>query len=151
MKFWHILVGLVAILVILYLHSVFSVKLENVGVNNVEDISLRGFTLNGFVELANNGFLPVKIKRVDYQLLMEKSNLILTNGTINSINLPARKLTNIPLTSKINWLPTGEFALDLLRGKAVFGVLKGQVVFAFFKLPFENRVNLTSELGKLGK
>ena len=53
----------------LYVYSLSKVEIRAVGVNQLQDISLSGFTLGGDIDVYNGGLLTVSVDHVTYNML----------------------------------------------------------------------------------
>lgn len=77
-----LLVLIIGIFLILYIYSLSKIEVRSVNLDNIGDISMSGFTLNGYVEVYNGGLIPVHIDHVEYDVTLEKTGDILADGNV---------------------------------------------------------------------
>jgi len=151
-----IVLVLALILMVLYVYSLSQVDVERITINELQDISLTGFTLGGDIYLYNGGIIPVWIDHIDYKIILESSGNELTSGYIKGTMIPPRKTVNFPFSKKINWIPSAEVAWGLITpGKTyakIFGtVYVADLKFIDFKIPFEKKVDLEVYIRQFAK
>ena len=72
----------------LYVYSLSQVRVVNVGIDQLQDIGLSGFTLGGGIEIYNGGIVPVGISHLDYFVTLESNGRELATGRINGGKIP---------------------------------------------------------------
>lgn len=146
----RILISIFVILIILgglYVYSLSQVKIQGVTINDLQDISVSGFTLGGDIVLYNGGILPVGVDHISYDVILEDSGNKLANGNIDGKLISPKQTTNFPFSNKINWVPTSEVAWGLITPGRTYAKVKGIIYVADlkvidFKIPFEVRLDL---------
>lgn len=159
MKVWKIaLIAVIALAVIisLYIHAVYNVKLENVQVNDLQDVSLKGFVVGGDISVHNGGLLPVGVDKIDYQIILEDSGKELANGAVKGTLIMPQKTANFSFSNSINWVPTAEIAVNMVTGGNTYVKISGEVTvidwsFLVIKLPFEKTVDLKPYITQFAK
>lgn len=154
-----ILISIFVILIIfggLYVYSLSQVEIKRVMVNDLQDISLSGFRLGGYIELYNGGLILVGVDHIQYRVLLESSSNELASGDINGKLIPPRQTTNFPFSNKINWVPTSEVAWGLITPGQTYAKVEGMIYVADlgvieFKIPFETRVDLEQYIRQFAK
>lgn len=140
-------IGTVLILGGIYIYSLSKIEVRSINFNNLEDASLSGFTLNGYIEVYNGGLIPVGIDHVQYDVILEKTGNMLANGYVQGTTISPGTIVRFPTTNRIDWTPTAEMAVDLLNPGDTYILISGNVYvanlqFIEFKLPFQQRVNI---------
>lgn len=146
-KFLVLIIGIILILSGIYIYSLSKIEVRSISFNNIEDISLSGFTLNGYVDVYNGGLVPVEIDHVQYEIILEKTGNRLANGYVQGTTISPGKTVKFPIANRINWVPTAEMATDLLNPGDTYIKVSGNVYvanlqFVEFKIPFQQRVNI---------
>jgi LEA14-like dessication related protein len=131
----------------LYIYSLYQIKVVDVNVNSLQDISLKGFTLGGDIEVYNEGFVSVSIDHIVYDVILEGSGNKLTEGYVRGGVIPAKKATNFHFSNKINWVPSAELASNLIIPGKTYANIDGEIYvkdlfFTDVKVPFQKRVDL---------
>ena len=131
----------------LYIYSVSQVRVLNVNVNQLQDVSLKGFTLGGNVEIYNGGIIPVGISHLSYDVILENTGDELANGWINGRTISPGETIDYPLSTTINWVPSSQVALGLLSPGETYAQINGEVKildlgFVDISLPFSDRINI---------
>ncbi len=140
----------------LYVYSLSKVEIRAVGVNQLQDISLSGFTLGGDIDVYNGGLLTVSVDHVTYKVVLESSGKQLASGFIEGKSVPPKETVSFPFSNKINWVPTPEVAWNLITPGKTYAKISGSVSvvdlgFVEFKLRFEERVDLEQYIGQFAK
>ena len=79
MKIWKGLILFAVVVTLIlgasYVYTLSKIELRSVNVNNLQDISLSGFTLGGNIMLYNGGIIPVGINHISYEVALENMEL----------------------------------------------------------------------------
>lgn len=131
----------------LYAYSLSKVKVIDVQVKSLENINSNGFTLGGDVEVYNGGMLKADVSKITYSVELDKTGTQLASGLIEGKKIAVKETANFSFSTRINWTPTAELALDLLEPGNSYATLKGNVYTADFgfielKIPFEKKIDL---------
>ncbi len=151
--------GILVILLVLgglYVYSLSQVEVREVTINELQDISLSGFTLGGNIKLYNGGLLPVGVDHITYEIVLESSGNQLTGGYIQGKTISPKQIANFPFSKKINWIPTSQVAWGLITPGETYAKISGNVYvadlkFVDFKIPFETRVDLERYIRQFAK
>ncbi len=146
-KFLVLAIGILLLIGGIYVYSLSKVEIRSINFNSLEDISMSGFTLNGYVEVYNGGLIPVGIDHVQYDVILEKTGNKLANGYIQGATISPGAVARFPIKNRINWVPTAEMAVDLLNPGDTYIKISGTVYIANlqiieFKIPFQQRINI---------
>lgn len=131
----------------IYVYSLSKVEVRSINFNNLGDISLSGFTLNGYVEVYNGGLIPIGIDHIQYDVILEKTGDRLANGYVQGATISPGKIEQFHITNRINWIPTAEMAVDLLNPGGTYIKISGNVYIVNlqiieFKMPFQQRFDI---------
>jgi len=140
----------------MYIYSLSKVEIRDIKINELQDISLSGFTLGGYIQLYNGGFLPVIVNHISYEVVLEASGKQLVQGYIDGKKISSKQTANFPFSNKINWVPTSEVAWGLITPGKTYAKISGSVYvadlkFVEFKIPFEKRVDLEQYIRQFAK
>lgn len=151
MKVWKIIavIGIIFFLMFgaLYVYSLSKVKLISTSIAGVEDINLRGFTLNGNVEVYNGGLIPVSIDRVEYKVTSERSGNILATGKISGKMVAPKQAVAFTVSTTISWKSVAEVAINKITKKGTGVKVTGDIYISTlklinFKIHFQQNVNV---------
>jgi LEA14-like dessication related protein len=116
-------------------------QVENVSVISIDNVSSSGFNLTFVVRLYNPNVVGVSIKSLTYNLLLVNGNRVLSRGTIDGVQIPARASVEIPILSTINFGPVISAAFQTIFSKSVMMDLSGVVIahplFTDVKISFD--------------
>lgn len=146
-KLLVLIIGILLLFGGIYVYSLSKIEVRSINLNNIGDISLSGFTLNGHVDVYNGGLIPVGIDHVQYDVILEKTGDRLASGYIQGTIISPGTTVQLPITNKIDWTPTVEMAVDLLNQGDTYIKVSGNVYVANlqiieFKIPFQQRINI---------
>jgi len=132
---------------IIYIYSLYKVEIKDISINQLEDISLSGFTLGGDIEVHNKGIIAVKIKQITYSITLDDTNTQLASGLIQGASIPAKQTVSFPFSSRISWVPTAELAWNLITPGKTNATIKGDIHivdlgFIEIKRSFEKKIDL---------
>lgn|SRR3989338_1123045 len=142
-----VLFVLVTALVGAYVYTLSKVEVRQVSFNSLESIDLTGFTLSGYVEVYNGGILPIGVDYIEYDIILEDSNAVLSSGQIEGDLVSPQQTKKFGLNQRVNWVPTAEVALRLVTPGETYAIVRGVVHvadlgFVEFKVPFETKFDL---------
>ena len=140
----------------LYAYSMSKVEVRQVQVTGVREVSLEGAELGGIIELYNGGLVSVSVESVDYRLILEHDGSELVGGAVTGGAIPAKHAVNYSFSTRINWKPTAELALQLLTSERTYARLEGTVRLRRFwfmdvSIPFEKRISLENYINQFIK
>lgn len=140
----------------LHVYSLSEIEIKAVGVNQLQDISLSGFSLGGDIDVHNGGLLTIGVNHITYEVILESSGKQLASGLIEGKPVPPKETVSFPFSNKINWVPTAEVAWNLLTPGKTYAKISGSVSvidlgFVEFKLRFEERVDLEPYIKQFAK
>ncbi|MBD3309918.1 hypothetical protein GF351_01730 [Candidatus Woesearchaeota archaeon] len=111
----------------LYYHAVSSASMKEAAITSVSDIGLSGVTLEGEVELLNQGYVAVTLDRIEYEIISDTSGNELAGGIIQGSTIPAGESAEFPFSARVTLGSSAASAWKLLvsgemvvwvRGKA---------------------------------
>ena|GEM_PF-5627679 len=138
-----ILLGVVGYFVY-YFYAFTQLKIADVGVTNLTDFSLKGFSFSGHISVYNPNFISVSVKQVEYDIVFEPTGQLLSAGILEGKKLPSKQITEIPFHKTINWAPALSMVIQLVTSKEPANVVfSGRVIVTeTIKLPFEYKLDL---------
>jgi len=101
-------------------------QVQGVSVRSIDNVSRSGFTLTFVIKLYNPNVVGVNIKSITYNLLLSSSNQVLSTGTSDGIQIPARGSVDIPIQSTI-YFGSALSTVQALLAKSVMMNLNGVV------------------------
>ena len=127
-----------------YFYSFTQLKITDIKVDSLDDFSLKGFTFSGYIDLHNPSLISVKVTQIDYNIVFEPTNQLLSAGSLEGTSLPAGKITRVPFQKTINWAPALSLVLQLATSNEPANIIfAGQVqVTEKISLPFVYKVDL---------
>jgi LEA14-like dessication related protein len=102
-------------------------QVQGVSVSSVDNVSRSGFTLTFVVKLYNPNVVGVNIKSITYNLLLTAGNQVLSNGTLDGIQIPARGSVDIPIQSTVYFGSAISAVVQALLTKSLMMNLNGVV------------------------
>ncbi|MGA3199796.1 MAG: LEA type 2 family protein [Halobacteriota archaeon] len=102
-------------------------QVQGVSVRSIDNVSRSGFTLTFVIKLYNPNVVGVNIKSITYNLLLSSSNQVLSTGTSDGIQIPARGSVDIPIQSTIYFGSALSSVVQALLAKSVMMNLNGVV------------------------
>jgi len=131
----------------LYYDSLTKLELRDFYVNDLEDLSLDGFTLEGNINVYNGGVLTVGMDHIEYNVTMESTGALLAQGNIEGKKIQSKEITEFSFLATIEWVPTIDTAVELISAEQVNVIIKGDVYVAdiYFTeiiVPFEHTVDI---------
>lgn len=125
-----------------YFHTLKSVRLESMDVNEVQitdDDS--GIVLKGVIRIFNPSALPLQISGVTYDIILDNS--IIGSGTINPTRIPKNKMATMPFVQSIEVISTINEMIALVGKDTIPITIKGEVSMSFIgiiiKVPFREQ------------
>lgn len=102
-------------------------SLEDFELNNIKDISTDSFVVDGKFSVSNPSQLSVPVKSIEYDIVLKKTDEVISSGSIPGFNLNKEEVTDIPFSQEIKWVPSAKLALDLLTEDEVYATVKGKI------------------------
>jgi LEA14-like dessication related protein len=102
-------------------------QVEGVSVSSIDSVKLDGFNLTFVVKLYNPNVVGVNIKSLTYDLLLVEGNQVLSTGTIDGVQVPAKDSVEIPIHSTVKFLPAISAAFQTIFTKSVMMNINGIV------------------------
>jgi len=96
-----------------YFYALSQLQITDVHLNELTEFSLQGFAFDGAIELYNPCFIDVTVEKIDYQIIFEPTQQVLSVGSISETVVPAANYTTIPFSKSIRWAPALSLILDL--------------------------------------
>lgn len=123
-------------------------KIEVRGVDSVqlEDMSLKGFSVKGDILVYNGGITSVSIDSIVYNITLESTGELLSQGYVEGKKISAKETEKFGFSNDISWLPSVDTAIGLATSDEVYVVVSGNVYVNTFlakiSLPFEKKVDI---------
>ncbi len=89
------------------------------------DFDEKGFSVKADIKVENPTMFNVKIDSIAYRMYLEKTGETLVEGGQEDIDVRAYMGTTILLDEKVDWKPTIDTALNLVKDKEVNIVVEG--------------------------
>jgi LEA14-like dessication related protein len=132
-------------------------QVQGVSVSSIDNVSRSGFTLTFVIKLYNPNVVGVNIKAITYNLLLTSSNQVLSTGTSDGIQIPARGSVDIPIQSTIYFGSAISTVLQAILTKSVMMNLNGVVtahpliidVNVSFSQTFDAYPYISSQISKI--
>lgn len=102
-------------------------QVQGVSVSSIDNVSRSGFTLTFVIKLYNPNVVGVNIKSITYNLLLTSSNQVLSAGTSDGIQIPARGSVDIPIQSTIYFGSAISTVVQAILTKSVMMNINGVV------------------------
>jgi len=123
-----------------YIFSLTQVKLGGLDIDQIQDVDLEGFTLEGDLNVYNGGIVPISISYVEYNVTLE--GVELAKGEVDGAKVRPKETISFPISSRISWAPTTDAALGLLEPGDTYVLLSGRAHIGFLSIPFSKEVNI---------
>lgn len=145
------IIPIIFILIIAYLgiyaYSLSKVEIKSVEFDEITKVNSSGFTLDGYAELYNGGIMPVKIDHIEYQIVLESTEEVLSKGVIEGQTVKPKESIKFDALADISWIPAKDAALELIRPGETNATVSGDAyvsVLGFIetRVPFEETVDL---------
>ena len=159
-KRWIIPVVILAIIILCaagyigyYFYAFTQLKITDVDVDKFSDFSLKGFTFSGYIDMYNPSLISVKTQKIEYQILFEPTDQVLSAGMLNGTTLPSKEITRVPFQKSINWAPALSLVLQLATSQEPANIVFSGQVFVTEKiqLPFIYKIDLRPYFEKYAK
>jgi LEA14-like dessication related protein len=132
-------------------------QVEGVSVRSIDNVSRSGFTLTFVIKLYNPNVLGVNIKSITYNLVLTSSNQVLSTGTSNGVQIPARGSVDIPIQSTIYFGSAISAVSQAILTKSVMmnanGVVTAHPLFIDVNVPFSQTFDaypyISSQVSKI--
>ena len=115
-------------------------QVQGVSVRSIDNLSRSGFTLTFVINLYNPNVVGVNIKSIRYNLVLTSSNQVLSTGTSDGIQIPARGSVDIRIQSTIYFGSALSTVVQALLAKSVMmnvnGVVTVHPLFIDVSVPF---------------
>lgn len=145
------LIPLIFILIIAYLgvqaYSLSKVDVTAVEFDKISRINTSGFMLEGYVSMVNEGILNVRIDHIDYQIVLDQTDEVLSRGSIQGKKIMPKEEGKFDTSAFISWNPAKDAAVGLLLQDETNATVSGDAYVSLLgfietKIPFEEKVDL---------
>jgi len=102
-------------------------QVQGVSVSSIDNVSRSGFTLTFVIKVYNPNVVGVNIKSITYNLLLTAGNQVLSTGSSDGIQIPARGSVDIPIQSTIYFGSSISAVVQALLTKSLMMNLNGVV------------------------
>jgi LEA14-like dessication related protein len=118
---------IIAIVGATFLLTLQAPQVLGVSVSSIDNVSRSGFTLTFVIKLYNPNVVGVNIKSIKYNLLLTSSNQVLSTGTSDGIQIPARGSVDILIQSTIYFGSAISTIVQAILTKSLMMSLNGVV------------------------
>lgn len=118
---------IIAIVGATFLLTLQAPQVQGVSVSSIDNVSRSGFTLTFVIKLYNPNVVGVNIKSITYNLLLTSSNQVLSTGTSDGIQIPARGSVDIPIQSTVYFGSAISTIVQAILTKSLMMSLNGVV------------------------
>ncbi|MBD3303574.1 hypothetical protein GF343_00350 [Candidatus Woesearchaeota archaeon] len=131
-----------------YFYALSQLQVTDVHLNELTEFSMQGFAFDGSIELYNPCLIDVTVEKIDYRIIFEPTQQVLSVGSIPENVVPAGNYTIIPFSKSIRWAP----ALSLVLGLATsdqpvnIAVIGDVAVTESIHLPFVYKMDVREYL-----
>lgn len=127
-----------------YFYAFSQLSIAGMGVEQITDFNLKGFSFSGYISVYNPNFISVNIQGVEYNVVFEPTEQLLTRGALEGRKLPAKQVTQIPFQKTVNWAPALSMVIQLVASEEPLNVVMAGNVFVTdnIKLPFVYKVDV---------
>jgi len=132
----------------LYVYSLTKIDVPEVQLNSLEDVNLNAFKISGNIILQNDGFVPIKIGRVKYNITLDFNGEKLSEGELEGTWILPKQQKEYFFSNKIFWSPSASLMLDLLKLGSTTATIEGFVYVSRFKIPFSQSIDLEEYIGQ---
>lgn len=131
-----------------YFYALSQLQITDVHLNELTEFSLQGFAFDGAIELYNPCFIDVTVEKIDYRIIFEPTQQVLSVGSIPETVVPAVNYTTIPFSKSVRWAPALSLILDLAASDQPVNVaIVGDVtVTESIHLPFVYKIDVREYL-----
>jgi hypothetical protein len=131
-----------------YFYALSQLQVTDVHLKKFTEFSLKGFSFDGSIELYNPSLISVTVEKIDYQVIFEPTQQVLSVDSIPEKVVPARNSARIPFNKSIRWAPALSLILELATSdKPVNVMLVGDVkVTESIHLPFVYKIDVREYL-----
>ena len=140
---------MVLILLGLYIYSLSQLKIVNLELTEIKELSIKGFEFDGVFTIYNGGFWNFGIKRINYVVKIASEQL--TEGKLEGTKIEAKKSGKFAFHCRVNWKPSAKLAWSLLTPGNTFARISGSVKLGFWKIPFAKKINIEKYIKKFVK
>ncbi|MGZ4848589.1 MAG: LEA type 2 family protein [Halobacteriota archaeon] len=102
-------------------------QVQGVSVSSIDNVSRSNATLTFVIKLYNPNVVGVNIKSISYNLLLTSSNQVLSTGTSDGIQIPARGSVDIPIQATIDFRSAISTVVQAVLSKSVMMNINGVV------------------------
>ncbi|MGZ4862268.1 MAG: LEA type 2 family protein [Halobacteriota archaeon] len=102
-------------------------QVQGVSVSSIDNVSRSNATLTFVIKLYNPNVVGVNIKSISYNLLLTSSNQVLSTGTSDGIQIPARGSVDIPIQATIDFRSAISTLVQAVLSKSVMMSINGVV------------------------
>jgi hypothetical protein len=153
------IVPLVIVLIILagvggyfgyYFYALTQLKITDVEISEFTEFNLKGFSFNGHIDMYNPSLISVSIKQIEYAVIFEPTDQLLSSGVLEGTKLPSKQITRIPFQKSINWAPALSLMIQLVTEDQPANIVFTGKVFVTDKtaIPFVYKVDVRAYFEK---
>lgn len=135
-------------LVLFYLaQDLTEASLESFTVTSISDLSTESFTFTADLAITNPSLIPVPVRTVEYELVLEETDEIISERQLMPFVLSASTTSSIDVEQDVRWQPAADLATQLLTQDEVYMIVSGTArlnlpFLSEHEIPFEDRVDI---------
>ena len=131
-----------------YFYAFTQLQITDIGVTKLTDLSLKGFSFSGYLDISNPNFISVSIKRVEYGIVFEPTSQLLSSGMLEGRKLAPKQATRIPFHENISWAPALSLVIQLGTSKEPVNIIFSGNVYMTekIKIPFIYKIDVREYL-----
>ena len=132
----------------LYIHALSQIGIPELKLNSLEDVNLEGFKVSGDIIIPNNGFVPIRIGKIKYNITLDFNGEKLSEGELDGDWILPKKQKEYFFSNKILWSPSASLMLDLFKLGSTTATIDGFVYVSKLKIPFSQQIDLEEYMGQ---
>lgn len=131
-----------------YFYSFTQLQVTDVSVTKLTDLSIKGFSFSGHIEVYNPNLISVSIKRIEYGVVFEPTSQLLSSGILEGRKLPSKQAVRVPFHENISWAPALSLILQLVTSKEPVNIVFSGNVYVTekIKIPFIYKMDVREYL-----
>ena len=131
------------------LNGLGGISIESFRINSLQGATAESFTFSGELDVKNPGIIGVRVVSIDYDMVLNDTNEVISTGHFDSFDLPASSTTTVPFDKEVRWKPSLSLAQQLLMKDKVYLIIKGEATVDIQGIttvvrPFEVPINIKS-------
>ncbi len=117
---------LLIILIVFNIFSLKSVKPTSFQITNVGIDENRNILFEGIIGVENPSLLNAHITEIEYEIILEKTNETIAQGTIEGQTIPRKTTTNFLFSQPLDWMPDTKTGIELMNQEKIYIIIQGK-------------------------